>query len=134
MTDRGVTRQSELMRILTALADELPTPHWVALVDADGLVIACVPPDPEVDADRISAMAAASVLMGEKVLEEVEGGKLRFASVAGSKRQNLTVVLGPDRLLSIGLGPEVPAQATFGPVGRRVPELLRTLQRRFTAA
>src|SRR3990172_2874590 len=53
---------------------------------------------------------------------------LDFASV----RQHLAVVLSKDRLLSIGLGPDVPAQATFAPLGRWVPELIRTLQMRFT--
>jgi len=128
------TRQSELMRVLDLLAHELPDPQWVALVDHDGLMVACVPTEPRVDADRISAMTAASVVAGERVLEELAGGQLRFVSVAGSERQQLTVRLSQDRLLSIGLGPEVAAQATFGPLRRWVPELLRALRMRFSEA
>lgn len=127
------TRQSELQRVLGLLSKELPEPLWVALVDGDGLIVACVPSNPPVGSDRISAMAAASQLMGERVLGEIEGGSLRFASIAGSLRQHLTVVVKRDHLLSIGLGPEVPAQATFGPLGRWVPELLHVLNMRFTA-
>lgn len=128
-----VTRQSELHRVLGLLANDLPKPEWVALVDQNGLIVACVPPEPPVEAERISAMTAASVAMGERVLREIEGGGLRYASIAGSVRQHLTVVLSKDRLLSIGLRPDVPAQATFAPLGRWVPELIRTLQMRFTA-
>lgn len=128
-----VTRQSELLRVLGQLAEELPAPDWVALVDSNGLIVACVPNDPAVDADRISAMTAASVQMGDRVLKEIDGGGLRYASIAGSVRQHLTVVLSKDRLLSIGLKPDVPAHATFGPVGRWVPELLRALHMRIRA-
>lgn len=124
------TRESELVRVLSGLAQELPDPLWVALVDDQGLVLSCVPQDPVVDEDRISAMSAAVVNMGERVLTEVEGGSLRYVSVAGSKRQYLMVVLTSERLLSIGLAPKVPAQATFAPLSRWVPELLNALKRR----
>jgi predicted regulator of Ras-like GTPase activity (Roadblock/LC7/MglB family) len=127
-----VTRQSELLRVLGSLAEEIPDPAWVALVDYNGLIVACVPPEPDVELERISAMTAAAVMMGERVLGEIEGGQLRFASIAGAKRQQLTMSLSKDRLLSIGLGPEVPAQATFGPVSRWVPELMKALKMRFT--
>ncbi|HEX9597114.1 MAG TPA: roadblock/LC7 domain-containing protein [Anaerolineales bacterium] len=131
MEESRVTRQSELMRVLNAIAQMMPHADWVALVDRDGLIVACVPSEPEVDAEGISAMTAASVMMGERVLGEIDGGKLRYASIAGSERQQLTVVLGQDHLLSIGLKPEVPAQATFAPLSRWVPELLQALKRSF---
>ncbi|NIS82670.1 MAG: hypothetical protein GTO14_21275 [Anaerolineales bacterium] len=127
-----VTRQEELLRILGQLATELPNPLWVALVDHDGLVVACVPNEPPVAPESFSAMTAASVMLGERVLNEIAGGDLRYTSAAGSKRQLLTVMLSKERLLSIGLGPEVPPHDTFGPLSRRVPELLQALQRRFT--
>lgn len=128
MNESRVTRESQLEEVLNSIRSELPDPAWVALVDSDGLPVACVPKDPEVSQDQISAMTAASVMMAERVLGEIEGGSLRFASIAGSKRQQLTVVLSSDRLLTVGLGPEVPAHATFRPLGRWVPELIRVLQ------
>jgi predicted regulator of Ras-like GTPase activity (Roadblock/LC7/MglB family) len=124
------SRQSELERILSQLAEDLPDPHWVALVDDQGLVLSCVPANPVVDEDRISGMTAAVVTMGERVMEEVEGGALRFANVAGSNRQYLMVVLTKERLLSIGLDPRLTAQTTFRSLSRWVPELLGALQRR----
>ena len=125
------TRQSELERVLTELAAELPNPHWVALVDDQGLVLSCVPENPVVEEERVSAMTAAVVGLGDRVMEEVDGGRLRYANVAGSTRLYLAVVLTPDRLLSIGLDPTVAAQATFRPLSKWVPELLQALQRRF---
>jgi predicted regulator of Ras-like GTPase activity (Roadblock/LC7/MglB family) len=126
------TRQSELQRVLGALASELPKPHWVALVDGNGLIVSCVPDVPPISADRVSAMTAAAVMMGERVIQEIEGGDLRYANIAGSLRQNLTVFLDKDHLLSIGLAPDVATQLTFPPLGRWVPELLRVLTMRFT--
>jgi predicted regulator of Ras-like GTPase activity (Roadblock/LC7/MglB family) len=126
-----VTRQSELLRVLGLLANELPNPHWVALVDSDGLVVACVPPEPPINPERISAMTAAFVMTGDRVLEEIEGGQYRYASVAGSNLQLLAVQLSEDRFLSIGLGPEIPPRNTFSLLSRRIPELMHALQMRF---
>lgn len=125
------TRQSELLEVLENMADELPEPDWVALVDSDGLIVACIPESPVVRQDQISGMTAASIIMAERVLEEIEGGQMRFASISGSDRQMLSVVLSRDRVLAIGLGPEVPAQATFAALTRWVPEILKVLSKSF---
>lgn len=125
-----LTRQSELQRVLSGLAQELPDAQWVALVDQNGLIVSCVPAEPPVDPDRIAAMTAASAQTAERVLHEVDGGKMRFANITGSSRQHLTVYLSKDRLLSIGLSPDVAAQATIPMLTRWVPELLRVLKMR----
>jgi len=128
-----VTRQSELIRVLGGLAEDLPAPHWVALVDEDGLIMSCVPAEPVVDIDRISAMAAASVQMGERVLNEIDGGRMRFLTISGARRQLLTVLLRDNHLLSIGLSADVATQTTFAPLSRWIPEVLHVLDRRFGA-
>ena len=128
-----VTRQSELLRVLGLLMEELPSPHWVALVDSDGLVVACVPAEPPINPERISAMTAAFVMTGDRVLEEIEAGHYRYSSIAGATRQLVAVRLSEDRFLSIGLGPEIPPRTTFSLLRRRVPELINALQMRFGA-
>jgi len=128
-----ITRQSELQRVLGNLADELPRSEWVALVDQNGLMVSSVPADPPVDSDRIAAMTAAVAQTAERVLSELDGGKLRFASVTGAQRQNLTVFLSADRLLTIGLPPETEAQAVIPHLMRWVPELIQVLKRRYAS-
>jgi predicted regulator of Ras-like GTPase activity (Roadblock/LC7/MglB family) len=128
-----VTRQSELIRVLGGLAKDLPSPHWVALVDENGLIMSCVPSEPEIDTDRISAMAAASVQMGERVLNEIDGGRMRFLSISGARRQVLTLLMRDNHLLSIGMSADVATQSTFAPLSQWVPEVLRVLDRRFGA-
>lgn len=127
-----VTRQSELLRILNEIVELLPEPQWVALVDENGLVLASVPENPPVHHDRISAMAAVTEMNASRVVRELDAGTLRFALIAGSTRQLLTLALVEGCMLSIGLGPGVSARSTFGPLSRKVPELLETLNRRFT--
>jgi predicted regulator of Ras-like GTPase activity (Roadblock/LC7/MglB family) len=128
------TRQSELEKVLGQMADELPDPDWVALVDENGLIVSCIPETPVVGQDQISAMTAASIIMGERVLEEIDGGNMRYTSIAGADRQMLSVVLSRERVLAIGLGPEVPAQATFAALTRWVPEILQVLSKSFVTS
>ncbi|NIM94299.1 MAG: hypothetical protein GTO18_11405 [Anaerolineales bacterium] len=126
------TREDDLNRVLNSLSEELPDPYWIALVDQAGLVTACIPSDPIIPPESISAMAAVLGTSAERVLTEIEGGRLRYASLAGSERQYLMVMLGEDRLLSIGLRPEVQPQTTFRPLRKWIPELINVLKRRYT--
>ncbi len=128
------TRQDELLEVLSQMAEEMPDPDWVALVDGNGLIVSCIPETPVVGQDQISAMTAASIIMGERVLDEIEGGQMRYTSIAGANRQMLSVVLSNDRVLAIGLGPEVPAQATFASLTRWVPEILQVLSKSFVTS
>jgi len=129
-----VTRQSELIRVLEIIAEELPDPLWVALVDDDGLLVACVPSQPPVDVDQISAMTAALALTALRVLGEIEAEEFRYSSVTGSERQLLVVALDGKRFLSIGLASDVVVQTAFRPLSRRVAELLKILKMRFSSS
>jgi len=125
------TRQAELQRVLQSLSDEITRAEWVALVDQNGLMVSCVPPEPLIESDRVAAMAAAAAQTAERVLAELEGGALRFAAITGSRRQHLTVFLSRERLLAIGLPPEVEAQSIVPSLQRWVPELIQVLKRRY---
>ena len=129
-----VTRQSELIRVLETMAEELPDPLWVALVDDDGLLVACVPSQPPVNVDQISAMTAALALTAIRVLGEIDAAEFRYSNVTGSERQLLLVALDGKRFLSIGLGPDVVVQNVFRPLSRRLAELLKILKMRFSAS
>ncbi len=130
--DAMVTRQSELVRVLSSILAELPRPLWIALVDDDGLMVACVPEKPKVDSERIAAMTAVSMSTAKRVLGEVEGGTMRFLTFAGSQAQLLVIAVDQKRFLSIGLPPQVSAQGTFGPLSQWVPEIVKILNKRFS--
>jgi predicted regulator of Ras-like GTPase activity (Roadblock/LC7/MglB family) len=134
MSTQSPTRQDELIRVMNLLADNLHEVQWIALVDQDGLLMACVPPDPGVQPEGIAAMTAALTTMGERILGEIDGGRLRYTSVAGSYCHHMTVMLPEGRLLTLGLPPEVQLQKTFRPIRQWIPELLKVLGKRFTTS
>jgi len=125
-----VTRESELLRVLGALEEAMPKAHWIALVDSDGLPLACVPEEPPVKVDNIAAISAAAMLTGQRVLNETDGGPLRFTTIAGAKRQVLIVLVDAQRYLAIGLEPDRPSTSTFGVLARWVPEILTIVKKR----
>jgi predicted regulator of Ras-like GTPase activity (Roadblock/LC7/MglB family) len=134
MIAQNTTRQDELIRILTSLAESLTEVYWIVLVDQDGLVMACVPPKPEVSPESIAAMTAAMASTVERILGELDGGQLRYSSVVGSQRHHVTILLPEGCLLTIGLPPDVSPQKTFQPIRQWIPELLNVLKMRFTSS
>ena len=131
MVASGQTRQSELLRVLEGLASDLPNPAWVALVDAQGLIMGCVPKSPPVAVDSIGAMSAVVQKTSDRVLREIKGGSLRYGSIVGANWHFLSIVLGEGRILSVGLQPEVSPKAVFGPLRDWVRDLNEVLDRRF---
>jgi predicted regulator of Ras-like GTPase activity (Roadblock/LC7/MglB family) len=127
----NLTRQEELEGLLGSLFNELQQASWVALVDGNGFIIACFPANPIVEQERISGMTVAAVATAERLLEEFDGEKFRYMSIVGAARQCLIVMLGKERLLSIGLPPGVQPQTSFGPIRSRIPNLIQVLSRRF---
>jgi predicted regulator of Ras-like GTPase activity (Roadblock/LC7/MglB family) len=127
------TRESELERLLVELAAELPDPLWAAIVDNDGLLIACVPQVPVISPDQIAAMTVTGTVAAKRITGEIEGGSFRFTAVAGSKRQLIVVAMDSKRFLSLGFNPQVQTHQIFGPLSDKVPEILKTLNMNFSA-
>ena len=128
-----VTRESELERLLIELSEELPQPMWAAIIDNDGLLIACVPADPVITPDKIAAMTVTGAVAARRISSEIEGGNFRFTAVAGSKRQLIVVAIDGKRFLSFGFQPQVQTHQIFGPLSDKVPEILKTLKMHFSA-
>jgi predicted regulator of Ras-like GTPase activity (Roadblock/LC7/MglB family) len=128
-----VTRESELERLLTELAGELPDPMWVAIIDSDGLIIACVPGAPVVSTEQIAAMTVTAAMTAKRITTEIEGGSFRFSAAAGSQRQMVVVAMNSQRYLSLGFKPQVQTHQIFGPLSEKVPEILKTLRMHFSA-
>jgi predicted regulator of Ras-like GTPase activity (Roadblock/LC7/MglB family) len=132
MVAENTTRQDEIIRILNLLADSLSEVYWVALVDHEGLVMACVPSNPVVNPESIAAMTVILTTTAERILGEIDGGQLRYTSVVGSQRHHVTVMLPEGRFLTLGLPPDISPQMTFQPIRNWIPELLKVLKMRFT--
>ena len=131
MIGQNTTRQDELFRVLNSLADSLPEIYWITLVDSEGFILASIPPEPEVNPETIAAMSAALSTTVDRVLAEIDGGQLRYASVVGSRRHHIMLMLPEDRFLTIGLPPNISPQQTFKPIRQWMAELLAVLKKRY---
>jgi hypothetical protein len=88
---------SERLRVLLASTPEI---EGAAIVSPDGLIIASVlaPPAEE---DRVAAMSAAMVSLGERISEELGRGKLEQVYIKGSQGFALLTAAGPQAVLTI---------------------------------
>lgn len=76
------TRAEQMQQILKTLVTNTPDVEAAAIVSIDGLVLASVLPS-GTDEDRISAMAAALLSLGERTSQELARGALEQVIVKG---------------------------------------------------
>ena len=76
-----------------------------ALVSMDGLPIASVLP-PNAEEDKIAAMSAALLSLGERVVEELAKGKLEQITIKGNHGYIILTGVGQDAVLTTLTGEE----------------------------
>ncbi|MCA9912718.1 MAG: roadblock/LC7 domain-containing protein [Anaerolineae bacterium] len=124
--------QQELIRI----AQHLPTTYFMAVVTVDGLIVAYAQIQPwnsggtfQVDdEDRISAMSAADLAMGERRARELGAGDYRFNIVRGSEGSVFNILMGDDYLLTFGIRQVQSMDATLKTLQQHWGELLHLLE------
>lgn len=79
----GVTsKRRQLERILDdTLYSLYPQPQWGALISADGLVEATY--SRVYDEERVSAMTAAAMSLGERIISEIDNGDIKYTILNG---------------------------------------------------
>jgi predicted regulator of Ras-like GTPase activity (Roadblock/LC7/MglB family) len=100
-------------RALARLCQDAPEVQWAALVTTTGLVVSLFPASTDLDDDRIAAMCAAALSLGERITKELRHGILHFAVLAGSNGTNLVTALNQDYCLSVSLQAEVSVHQAF---------------------
>ena len=108
--DRIPTGEQE--RALREIAHKLPDLRWAAIVSADGLVQTIYNPFGKQDADRISAMTAAAISLGERITNELRHGHLAYTVVTGDEGIFAGHTIGEGYVLAVGL----PTAADIGTV------------------
>jgi predicted regulator of Ras-like GTPase activity (Roadblock/LC7/MglB family) len=102
----------EQERALREIARKLPDLRWAAIVSVDGLVQTIYNPFGKQDADRVSAMTAAAISLGERITTELRHGHLAYAVVTGDEGIFAGHLVGEGYVLAIGL----PADTEIGAV------------------
>jgi predicted regulator of Ras-like GTPase activity (Roadblock/LC7/MglB family) len=99
------TRVEQTYQILRGLVNNVPDIEGAALVSTDGLVMSSVLPG-GTDEDRVSAMAAALLSLGERTAQELTRGELEQVYVKGSNGYVILMQAGTDGVLEAIAGPQ----------------------------
>ena len=120
--------KSQIERALAYIAAQLPEARWMAVVTCDGLLCGTLPSRSIIEQDRISAMSAAILSLGERIAGELQDGKLQYSLIAGAEGMTLVLVLSQDYVLTLGLNREISVHTVFERLRESITPLLRTLQ------
>lgn len=94
------SRSQQLEERLRALLNSTPELEGAAVVSVDGLGIASVL-NPKIEEDRIAAMSAAMLSLGERIADELGRGSLEQVYVKGEYGFALLTSVGPQAVLSV---------------------------------
>jgi uncharacterized protein len=93
-----LNRAEQIQDILHGLVTSSTDVEGAALVTMDGLPLASALPA-GIDEDRVSAMAAAALSMGERTVAELRRGNLEQVYVKGSGGYIILMQAGPEAVL-----------------------------------
>lgn len=93
------TRTDEMVRHLKALRMNTPDIEASAVVSVDGLIMASDLPQ-DVEEDRVSAMSAAMLSLGERIAGELRRGTLDQVFVRGEQGYVVLMAIGQEAVLT----------------------------------
>jgi len=94
------TRSQPMVERLRSLQASSPEVEASAVVSIDGLIIASALPD-GVEEDRVSAMSAAMLSLGERIAREFSRGSIEQVFVKGERGYIVLMAVGEDAVLTI---------------------------------
>ncbi|NTV63314.1 roadblock/LC7 domain-containing protein [Candidatus Oscillochloris fontis] len=93
------SRTEEMVRHLKALSMNTPDIEASAVVSVDGLIMASALPA-DVEEDRVSAMSAAMLSLGERIANELKRGQLDQVFVRGEDGYVILMAIGEEAVLT----------------------------------
>lgn len=97
------TRAEHIHQILKLLVANTPDVEGAAVVSVDGLILSSVLPA-GTDEDRVSAMAAALLSLGERSTQELQRGDLEQVYVRGGAGYIILSQVGEEGVLEVIAG------------------------------
>lgn len=101
----GRINKEALIKRINVLQGEAPDIQAAAVVSLDGLIIASALPE-TVSEDRVSAMSAAMLSLGEQINKEVGLGSLEQLYTRGSNGYVILMAVGSEAVLTVLARPE----------------------------
>ena len=120
------TRTEEMVKLLKELQVTTPDIEASAVVSVDGLIIASALPA-DVEEDRVSAMSAAMLSLGERIASELRRGVLDQVFVRGEEGYVLLMSVGEEAVLTALARKNAKLGLVFLDMKRTATELLRLL-------
>lgn len=96
----SVSRAKQMVEELKKLQISSPDIQASALVSVDGLIIASALPA-SIEEDRVSAMSAAMLSLGERISLELRRGELDQVYIRGDKGYVLLTSVGKEAVLTV---------------------------------
>lgn len=120
---------SKAEQMVTRLQDmQISSPEIIAsaLVSVDGLMIASALPN-NIEADRVSAMTAAMLSLGERISLELSRGALNELYIRGQEGYVLVNAVGEDAVLTVMTREEAKLGLIFLEMRRAADDLEKIL-------
>ncbi len=121
-----VSRVDQLTNALYALQSSTADVEASAIVSVDGLIIASALPG-ETGEDRVAAMSAAMLSLGERIADELRRGSLEQVYVKGNRGYVLLMSVGEDAVLTVLAGSRAKLGLVFLEMRRAVERLSRLI-------
>ncbi len=119
-------RAEQMQQILRTLVSNTPDVEGAAVVSIDGLVLTSILPA-GTDEDRVSAMAAALLSLGERSSYELQRGGLEQVYVKGAGGYIVLVRVGEEAVLECIAGPSAKLGMVLLDMKRAAQDLTRLL-------
>lgn len=120
------TRAEQMTQILRTLVSNTPDVEAAAVVSIDGLVVSAVLPA-GVDEDRVAAMAAALLSLGERTSQELGRDQLEQVYVKGRNGYVILIQTSNETVLEAIAGPSAKLGMVLLDMKRAAQELARVL-------
>ena len=118
------SRTETMTNILKELEAGTPDIEASAIVSVDGLIMASALPQ-DVEEDRVAAMSAAMLSLGERTAQELNRGKLDQVFIRGEDGDVLLMNAGEDAVLTTLVRKDAKLGLIFLDMKRAVEELTK---------
>ena len=116
------SRNKQLVEELKKLQISSPDIQASAVVSVDGLIIASALPS-SVEEDRVSAMSAAMLSLGERISMELNRGELDQVYIRGDEGYVMLTSVGNDAVLTVMASAEAKLGLIFLDINRTAEKL-----------
>jgi predicted regulator of Ras-like GTPase activity (Roadblock/LC7/MglB family) len=119
-------REEILKSILNDLNGSSADIEASAVISTDGLILAALLPS-VMDEDRVGAMAAAMLSLGERTSEELGRGSLEQVLIKGDRGYVLMTHAGPDTVVSVVAKPSARLGLIFLDIKRAAKDIAKIM-------